>query len=441
MDLNIPSKNLILIGTSLGILSFAYSIRSHFLRLASKNRKQIGFSEKKKEEVVEEKKEVSVISEELLEKMVEKIKNNTIHNIAIFLDSLNESKGFEQTKREGKLKEAVKKEEGDDIKIEDDTEENKVNEEEKGKEELSEEKREEIVENICQLSMRRAFLQDFESELFEYHSITNKIHDSYQILTHLCNLEKEIIKSFKFTVTDYKKYLQKYMSTNKKIKSYVNILNLYMQSLDNKQLFSVDFSDSLSSNYLKIVSNIYHLNLTRTLRRYIKNDKVDDLIEKAKHGNPSARSSLTMIFNEIYKEELDKTREDVSLFFNVKKHSLFEIPVKTLLRIYPYYHSKESEMRKKYINLTGTVNGLIQKLEMKEGVEEFIDEKHEKYVDYPVDDMFSFGFEEKEKEEKEENEEKEKEKKKKDVMEKKKKDVVNKYLEKYGNKENEDNVD
>lgn len=434
MDLNIPTKNLILIGTSLGIFSFAYSIRSHFLRLSSKNRKQIGFSQKKKEEIVEEKKEVSVISEELLEKMVEKIKNNTIHNIAILLDTINEFKGFEQ-KKEVKLKEVVKKEEGDDIKIEEDTEENKINEEEKEKEELSEEKREEIVENICQLSMRRMFLQDFETELFEYHPITNKIHDSYQILTHLCNLEKEIIKSFKFTVTDYKKHLQKYMSTNKKIKSYINILNLYMQSLDNKQLFSIDFSDNLSSNYLKIVSNIYHLNITRTLRRYIKNEKIDDLIEKAKHGNQSARSSLTMIFNEIYKEELDKTREDVTLFFNVKKHSLFEIPVKTLLRIYPYYFSKESEMRKKYMNLTSTVNSLILKLEMKEGIEEFIDEKHQKYVDHPVDDMFRFGFEGKEeKEEKEENDEK-------DIMEKKKKDVVNKYLEKYGNKENEDNVD
>lgn len=434
MDLNIPTKNLILIGTSLGIFSFAYSIRSHFLRLSSKNRKQIGFSQKKKEEIVEEKKEVSVISEELLEKMVEKIKNNTIHNIAILLDTINEFKGFEQ-KKEVKLKEVVKKEEGDDIKIEEDTEENKINEEEKEKEELSDEKREEIVENICQLSMRRMFLQDFETELFEYHPITNKIHDSYQILTHLCNLEKEIIKSFKFTVTDYKKHLQKYMSTNKKIKSYINILNLYMQSLDNKQLFSIDFSDNLSSNYLKIVSNIYHLNITRTLRRYIKNEKIDDLIEKAKHGNQSARSSLTMIFNEIYKEELDKTREDVTLFFNVKKHSLFEIPVKTLLRIYPYYFSKESEMRKKYMNLTSTVNSLILKLEMKEGIEEFIDEKHQKYVDHPVDDMFRFGFEGKEeKEEKEENDEK-------DIMEKKKKDVVNKYLEKYGNKENEDNVD
>lgn len=404
---------------ALGVFTFANAIRKHYKRLSKQSVRStpiLDNSKQHQEEVVEKK----TIPEDLLEKMVEKIKNSTIHTICIYLDRLNNQKGFIKKDKELQLSSVN----NDDILIQEDQTQDKS--ENLPKEELTEEKKNEAVELISMLNAKSNFLQDFEKEIFSYHSFSTQISSQHEIFAHLCMKEKEIINSFKYSVEDYKKHLQIYMKTNKKIKSYVTILNLFVQSLDSKELFMIEFDKAISENYIKIITNIYHLNLTRTYSKYAENPNVEPNIIKAKNGNEQARYTLTQIFNEIYKNELDKTRDEIIQFFGLKKHSLFEIPIKILLRIYPLYLDSNGEVRKKYKQVTDNVNNIINRLELKEEMNEFIDQSDPNYSNKPEDKEFDFSSCLKEENIHEEEE-----------REREKRELFNKYLENYGVKKEE----
>lgn len=167
-------------------------------------------------------------------------------------------------------------------------------------------------------------------------------------------------------------------------------MNLYVQSLDTKSLFDLRFDPKLEDNYLKIISNIYHLNLTRTVSRYGQIASVDELIKRVEAGDKSADRIIKRQFNDIYKSLLDETREEVANFFNLSKHPIYEIPLKILLRIYPLYLSKDSTVRKEYSKLSEIVNNLIEKLERKAYVAEFQETTNSNYANTPIDKVFDF---------------------------------------------------
>lgn len=171
----------------------------------------------------------------------------------------------------------------------------------------------------------------------------------------------------------------------RKVANYINVINLYFQGLDNFELFDIQFDKVVFSSYIKIISNIYHINLTKSISQYFKmEDELKETLIKAKNLNRDAIFALRNQFNNIYKANLDKTREEVSKFYNLVNHKIFEIPVKILLRIYPMYLPKSHSVRQKYSILTDNVNKLIERIELFEKFPELSDPTNPNYSLVPV---------------------------------------------------------
>lgn len=177
----------------------------------------------------------------------------------------------------------------------------------------------------------------------------------------------------------------------RKVSNYVNVINLYMQGLDNFELFDIRFDKAITGSYIKIISNIYHINLTKSIAQYFKKEQeLKDTLTKAKDKNRDAIFALRNQFNNIYKANLDKTREEVSKHYNLENHKILEIPIKILLRIYPMYLPKSHSVRQKYSILTETVNKLIERIELFENFPELTDSKHSNYCLVPLNVEYDF---------------------------------------------------
>lgn len=172
--------------SALGVFGFIYAVRSHYSRLMKKRLKEsskcstfdtssdnISVKEGKAQQKVG-------IPEDLLEKMVEKIKNSTIHNICIILDKLNGSSGIVKLDKTEDNKETAeekdKKEEDDkDIVIEDNKEKNNDNEDKEKilifEKDLTEEDKRKYIELASIGLTKHQFLPEFEKELYKYHPV------------------------------------------------------------------------------------------------------------------------------------------------------------------------------------------------------------------------------------------------------------------------------
>ena len=164
------------ITSTIGIVSLLNAIRKHYQRLNKKylkpvNKKVLDTSS----EIVElkpENNQPDKIPEQILEKMVEKIKNNTIHTLCICIDKFNEMKkskhNFPQVNNEVKpnLEDEIIIEEDKNIEIGD-----KVNPLILPKVPKNEDEARELSEIIATMDAKVDFLPDFERGLFEYHSV------------------------------------------------------------------------------------------------------------------------------------------------------------------------------------------------------------------------------------------------------------------------------
>ena len=144
---------------AMGVITAFYSIRKHYLRLKNRNTKKIAASDSKSEtnnsssiKIEEE----NTITEDLVEKMLEKIKNNTIHSICICIDRFGEKRQPNpQNSSTPQIEE--NKEKDDDIVVEDSS---------LVKSELLDSK---LKENNIEKEYDD-FLPDFERGLFAYNA-------------------------------------------------------------------------------------------------------------------------------------------------------------------------------------------------------------------------------------------------------------------------------
>lgn len=164
-------------------------------------------------------------------------------------------------------------------------------------------------------------------------------------------------------------------------------MNLYIQGLNNKTIYPIKFSPKLTENYIKIISNIYYINITRTACKF-KEDVIDT--NKFSDSTVDLDGVLERIFNDMYKSFLKETRNKVAEFFGVTHHEVFDIPIKTLFRVFPYYLDQEDINRKKYYKLTEVVNKLIKYLEQRLVIPRFIDPKNPEYSIEPKDEVYDF---------------------------------------------------
>lgn len=165
----------------------------------------------------------------------------------------------------------------------------------------------------------------------------------------------------------------------------MNILNLYIQGLDKFEIFPLKFSKTLEDNYIKIISNIYYINITKTASKF-----KEEIIDGNKKDSEYPNSRLEKIFNDMYSSSLKETRNDVANFFGVSAHEIYSIPIKTLFRIYPIYLSEDHQSKKDYSALTKTVNKLLKFLEKKVVLKRFTDPNDEEYCITPKDKIYDF---------------------------------------------------
>eukprot|EP00340_Litonotus_pictus_P000437 CAMPEP_0170515678 /NCGR_PEP_ID=MMETSP0209-20121228/2082_1 /TAXON_ID=665100 ORGANISM="Litonotus pictus, Strain P1" /NCGR_SAMPLE_ID=MMETSP0209 /ASSEMBLY_ACC=CAM_ASM_000301 /LENGTH=438 /DNA_ID=CAMNT_0010800271 /DNA_START=6 /DNA_END=1322 /DNA_ORIENTATION=+ len=370
-----------------GIITLMNAIRKHYLRLKNKNKKAIsarGDNSSENMSQLPEKEEK--ISEELIEKLVEKIKNSLIHTTCICLDKFIEQEKklnpFNPDITVSKVLGEEKKE--DDIEVV--QEENQVATKKEGENPNIDK---DIGEFISQIETKTEFLPNFEKGIFSYGNLKQggAVMTSYQIMDFLVDNEKKIISSFNVKKEEYQTMVKKLIPTNKKIKDYITVLNLFMQGLDKKELYPLHFSPALTNNYIKIISNIYYINITKSAQKF-KQEIMD--ANKFSDSDPKQMPVLEKIFNDMYKAFLKDTRQEVADFYGVKGHDVFELPVKVLLRIYPFYLEQNEEARKKYHALTENVNKLIGHLEKKVVVPQFTDPKHPDFSLKPLDKEFDF---------------------------------------------------
>jgi hypothetical protein len=128
-----------------------------------------------------------------------------------------------------------------------------------------------------------------------------------------------------------------------------------------------NFDESIKSNYLKIISNIFYFNIRKAQKKF-----KDEYIDKSSEFKTVSANELSKKFNDLYKQFLKQTRNEVIQYFNLPQSQ--ELSLKILLRIYPYFHSPHSPFRKAYDLMNKQVNQVISKIATDENGKHFIDE-------------------------------------------------------------------
>jgi hypothetical protein len=143
----------------------------------------------------------------------------------------------------------------------------------------------------------------------------------------------------------------------------------------------IDFGEALSKNYLKIITNIYYLNLRKTQKKF-----KEEFVDKG-HDFRDANETANA-FNDIYKSFLKETRSEVLSFFKVTTSDV--LSPKVMLRIYPFYFSPYHPMRIKYEKINQEVNMLIKKIQIMGSIEELYNDSHSEAITKPVDKVIDF---------------------------------------------------
>lgn len=323
--------------------------------------------------------ELKQIPVDKLEKMVNKIKNAMIHNMVILYDLGHkyDAEEFDIFNDDIEI-EPVKKED-DTIKESVDSSEIVKSVEMLSESLKAEEKAAKLITsspNSSRISKKTETSQDAMRR--EYQSaVSNPVF----VTDKLIDFEVAKIKQCGYEPIEYYEALKKHKN-NENIKKNIEILSKFKKCFDGGELMRVDFGEAVSDKYLKIISNIYYLNM-RKVQKKIKN-------EYTNKGYNFKDGEAGKVFNDIYKTFLKETRAEVLKFFNVTHTEM--LSSKIILRIYPYYFSPYHPLRIKYEQMNIEVNNVIKKIQLDKIVEELYDDNHPEAKTKPVDVLFLFNF-------------------------------------------------
>lgn len=206
----ISKKSLFSLLGVFGFAMFASAVRNHYLRLKKKMIKATPTQSSQLDDSAElecKAPKERIIPEDLFEKLVEKIKNTIIHNYCILIDKITESAGLYKEVQEKKVE---VQDEGEIV-----VEDIKCDNQKEDLASITNEKADELREIISTMYTKTSFIPEFERRVFAHHNLNSKSISPYQILDYMVNTEKDIIRSFKYTVDEYRKSLAHYLKTNK----------------------------------------------------------------------------------------------------------------------------------------------------------------------------------------------------------------------------------
>ena len=210
-------------------------------------------------------------------------------------------------------------------------------------------------------SLKMINIEEFKNQIIQM--IANK---NYDVVVKSCNPEA------------YNKSLQYYLESKKYL--YLNysasLLEKIKSSFLSNNQIEYSFSQKVKSNYLKIISNIFYLNLAYSSKVVKSKLVVGELT------NESER--LALVRNS-YMKNLDTVRSKVCEFFKVTDDSL--LLSRTILRIYGYTFKEQDSTKEKYSNLNKALD-LIEK-NMLSGLfaEELINPDDKNYNDGVLDEV------------------------------------------------------
>ena len=113
------------------------------------------------------------------------------------------------------------------------------------------------------------------------------------------------------------------------------------------------FEDNLKNNYLKVISNIFYLNIGKVQLNFQRN-----YIDK-KHEFLDDQDAYKKI-QEIYNLSLKETRSNVCQFFKIRETE--DLSLKTILRLFYYYLPKNHEMRQRMDLINLQINFILDRL-------------------------------------------------------------------------------
>lgn len=179
---------------------------------------------------------------------------------------------------------------------------------------------------------------------------------------------------------DYYAALKKNMH-NESIKKNIKIIADFKRHFDRDELLKIDFGEVITKNYLKIICNIYYLNLRKTQKKF-----KDEFVNKGYDFRDSNETASA--FNDIYKTFLKETRKEVLNFFKVPDSEI--LSPKVMLRIFPFYYSPYHPLRIKYEKINQDVNMLIKRIQYLGSVDELYNDSHPDAILKPVDKEIDF---------------------------------------------------
>ena len=217
----------------------------------------------------------------------------------------------------------------------------------------------------------------------EIDEIQNEDEFDNEVLYVLLHIESEKIKELEITNEEFQQYLLEYEDEEPEIKKYFDLIQKVIKSFKQRKLPEINFGFIIPEKYLEIISNIFYFNLKKTIHKYY--EKLNNMNENISFKEKNE------IFNLIYSSNLKNTRNEIAEFFGINKDNNLEINTKLALRIFPFYYSKENNLRKEYEKINANVNILINKiLKSKEKIDAFINENSEFFIKDPVDKIIDF---------------------------------------------------
>ncbi len=137
-----------------------------------------------------------------------------------------------------------------------------------------------------------------------------------------------------------------------------------------------DFGDDIRKNYLKVVTNIYYLNIRRVQISF-REDYTDKgfVFRENRHIN--------QVMNELYSKHLKETRSEVSKFFNLKENA--DLDMKIILRLFYYYLIPFDERRIKMDEVNQEVNEILSGLSLGYEYPVLLNDSHPHAITKPRD--------------------------------------------------------
>ena len=136
--------------------------------------------------------------------------------------------------------------------------------------------------------------------------------------------------------------------------------------LEGGVLLDLSFDKNLVANYIKVISNIYYLNMRKVYIEFKENyiDKVEIKFTDNRDVND--------ILHKIYNDNLRETRLNVCKYFNIQNTE--DLSLKLMIRIYYYYLPKSdySRVMMDYINFQ--INLIFERLSLGYMFPLFLDE-------------------------------------------------------------------